>query len=207
MQQILAEKDGDAFSGEVVKGTFLVFDLRGSTRRAERMGAKKFFPFLTELLADLSDLVHGLDGTLSKFTGDGFLAIFGCPDYSRTTAYNALLCATHIRAHIAVFNSLLPAGEEPVRFGIGIATGTVFRGNIGNIHRFDYTVIGDPVNLAARLEQLTKRFQKDILVDAKTVDLAAEGVTVERLGFSAVRGKARKVEILHLKSVAGKSPS
>ncbi len=202
LKRILGDENSTAIEGEAAHGTFLMFDLRDSTGRAERMGAGRFFPFLTELFADLSDLVHGLDGTLSKFTGDGFLAIFGCPNHSRDAVLNALRCATRIRAHIEVFNSLLPPDDEPVRFGIGIATGLVYRGNIGNVHRLEFTVLGDAVNLASRLEQMTKQLGRDILVDGETIQMAADGVEASRLGLISVRGKEQKVEVYALQAIS-----
>ena len=104
-----------------------------------------------------------------------------------------------------MYNELRPENvKEPIRFGIGITTGEVFAGNIGNVHKLEYTILGDAVNLSARLEAMTKRAHVDILMDQTTRKIAGENITVKRLRTTAIRGKSEPVEIFYLAGL--KSP-
>ncbi|MFZ5630655.1 MAG: response regulator [Spirochaetota bacterium] len=182
--------------GHIVRGTFMMFDLRGSTTLAERLGPQRFFVFLSELFSDLSDLIFSNGGTINKYTGDGFLVTFGLRSYSPHATRNAITCAMKIREHFRLYNDFI-ASEfgETIHYGIGIATGEVFAGNIGNVHRVEYTILGDPVNLSARLETLTKRAGVDILIDSETRHLLGSQLECKKLRESSVRGKSEKVEI------------
>lgn len=185
--------------GETMTATFLMFDLRNSTRMAEKMGPTAFFQFLSEFVADISDLIYSCNGAINKFTGDGFLVTFGLRSYSVQSTLDALSCAVKIRSHVAMYNDLRPHDSVgPVAFGIGIATGEVFAGNIGNIHKLDYTILGDPVNLSARLERMTKQARVDILIDEKTRQIGGERLQVKRLQTHTVRGKEQDVNIFYL---------
>jgi len=182
--------------GEITSATFLMFDLRKSTTIAEHMGPKKFFQFLSEFFADISDLIYSCNGAINKFTGDGFLVTFGLRSYTEQATRDALNCAMKIRAHIEMYNQVRPAElVDPLGFGIGITTGEVFAGNIGNVHKLEYTILGDPVNLSARLESMTKTAKVDILIDANTRRLGGEALKVKKLQTTAVRGKTEEVEI------------
>lgn len=185
--------------GEITTATFLMFDLRSSTAIAEQMGPQVFFQFLSSFFADISDLIYSCNGAINKFTGDGYLVTFGLRDYSTEATLNAIRCALKIRDHIAMYNELRPENvREPIGFGIGITTGEVFAGNIGNVHKLEYTILGDAVNLSARLEAMTKRAHVDILMDQTTRRIAGDHVAVRRLRATAIRGKSEPVEIFYL---------
>jgi len=182
--------------GETMTATFLMFDLRNSTGLAERMGPTEFFQFLSAFFADLSDLIYSCNGAINKFTGDGFLVTFGLRNYSEKSTLDALTCAMKMRAHIAMLNENQPASGSPaIGFGIGITTGEVFAGNIGNVHKLEYTILGDAVNLCARLEAMTKNAQVDILIDETTRKIAGNQLKVKKLQTNTVRGKSEEVVI------------
>lgn len=184
--------------GETMTATFLMFDLRNSTGIAEQMGPTHFFQFLSAFFADISDLIYSCNGAINKFTGDGFLVTFGLRNYSAQSTLDALICAMKIRAHIEMYNQVRPADvKEPIGFGIGITTGEVFAGNIGNMHKLEYTILGDPVNLSARLEAMTKNAKVDILIDEKTRTIGGEKLKVKKLQTSTVRGKSEEVTIYY----------
>lgn len=184
--------------GETMTATFFMFDLRNSTAMAEQMGPTKFFQFLSEFFADISDLIYNSNGAINKFTGDGFLVTFGLRNYSDASTLDALSCAMKIRTHIAMYNQVRPAEiKEPIGFGIGITTGEVFAGNIGNVHKLEYTILGDPVNLSARLEAMTKNAKVDILIDEKTRQIGGDRLKVKKLQTSTVRGKSEEVTIYY----------
>ena len=185
--------------GEITTATFLMFDLRSSTAIAEQMGPQVFFQFLSSFFADISDLIYSCNGAINKFTGDGYLVTFGLRDYSEAATMNAIQCALKIRDHIAMYNELRPENlKEPIGFGIGITTGEVFAGNIGTVHKLEYTILGDAVNLSARLEAMTKRAHVDVLLDQTTRRIAGDKIAVKRLRTTAIRGKSEPVEIFFL---------
>lgn len=184
--------------GEITTATFLMFDLRKSTMIAEQMGPKKFFQFLSEFFADISDLIYSCNGAINKFTGDGFLVTFGLRNYSEAATRDALVCAMKIRAHIEMYNQVRPPElVDPLGYGVGITTGEVFAGNIGNVHKIEYTILGDPVNLSARLESMTKSAKVDTLIDANTRRIGGEKLKVKKLQTTAVRGKIDAVDIYY----------
>lgn len=182
--------------GETMVATFMMFDLRGSTTIAERLGPKKFFLFLSEFFSDISDLIFNNGGAINKFTGDGFLVTFGLRDYTENATFDAMRCALKLREHIELYNQVSSDElSEPLRFGIGITTGEVFAGNIGNVHRLEYTILGDPVNLSARLESLTKKARLDILIDGETRRVLGDRLVAKRISKKSIRGKINQVDI------------
>lgn len=187
--------------GETTTATFFMFDLRGSTQMAEAMGPAAFFKFLSEFFADITDLIYSCNGAINKFTGDGFLVTFGLRNYTPQATLDALSCAMKIRGHIQMYNEMRPAHiQNPIGYGIGITTGEVFAGNIGNVHKLDYTILGDPVNLSARLESMTKSAHVDILIDAQTREIGGDRLKVKRLQTTSVRGKTEEVIIYYPES-------
>ncbi|MBS0619235.1 MAG: response regulator [Spirochaetes bacterium] len=196
IQSIVSGEVSADSGGEIVRCTCMMFDLRGSTSLAEEMGPSKFFNFITEFFSDLSDLIFNNGGSINKFTGDGFLVTFGLRSYSEQATYDAIDCAFKIREHVALFNQLSnPDIKNGIRFGIGITTGDVFAGNIGNVHRLEYTILGDPVNLSARLESLTKNAKVDILIDGTTRAVLGDKLRARKLKIDSVRGKKETVDI------------
>ena len=151
------------------------------------------------LFTDLMDLVYSYNGSVNKIMGDGLLVTFGAPVSGGHDALNAVQCAIKIREYIASFNDIRPSYlERPVEAGVGIATGRVFAGNIGSNRRMEYTVLGDAVNVAARLESLTKLARVDNLVDGDTFNKVKSAVNAKRVKFAEIRGKIQEVKIYHI---------
>jgi len=198
IQSILSENISAAAGGEIAKCTMMMFDLRGSTSLAEELGPSKFFAFVSEFFSDLTDLIFNNGGSISKFTGDGFLVTFGLRKYTEQATRDALACAFKIRDHIELFNQFPSADlKHGIEYGMGLTTGEIFAGNIGNVHRLEYTILGDPVNLSARLESLTKRAKVDILMDAETRRILGHSVSVKKLSTNSIRGKKQLVNIFY----------
>ena len=202
--QIMNGTISENVGGRLMQASILILDVRDSTTLAETMEPARFAGFLSELFADMVDIVVGHAGTVVAFTGDGFLAMFE----GEEAAVDAARVAVRIRGHLEMYNSLNPYNlDNPLRIGMGIATGQVFCGTIGTIHRLDYTVLGDPVNLASRLQSLSKLAKVDLLVDGSTADAVASLGSFRRVRADRIRGKMRAVRIFYLVSLQEPSGS
>lgn len=196
VEGVLSERISPKLGGQNLEATMMFFDLRNSTGIAEYMSPGDFSNFLSKLFSDLYDLVLASGGSVNKFIGDGLLATFGCPVSGRDDAFNAVACALKFRDFFAMYNEYLPAElKDSLGYGIGIASGPVFAGNVGSYRRMEYTVLGDPVNLASRLESLTKKAKVDIFLDGRTREKLGDRFRFKRLLHSSIRGKEQAVQI------------
>lgn len=180
------------FSEEFMSVFFL--DIRDFTARSENMTPSENFRFINTFLERFGPLIREHGGFIDKYLGDGFMALFpGKPD-------RALEAALSMREMLKNFNAALPKGTEPLRYGIGINSGHLMLGTIGENERMDSTVISDTVNTASRLEQLTKVHGTDILVSDTTVR-ALDGpdqFPLEKIGDERIKGKTRSVGVFKL---------
>lgn len=185
--------------GRRIEAVIWASDLRGFTALSDRLAPKAMLALLNAYFAAMAGTVAAHGGEILKFVGDGLLAVFPLGrDYGgRTAAEVSVAAAT---AALEAVDSLEPppelagvAGWRPLRSGIGLHVGQVFFGNIGSAERLDFTVIGEAVNMASRVEGLTKVLEHPILMTSALADgLAAPPVA---LGFHALRGVAEPVEI------------
>lgn len=198
-QKIINQEILPELGGTQLEATIMFFDIRGSTALGEILEPRVFAEFLSSIFTDAMDLVFKHKGSVNKLLGDGMLATFGCPVPTEEDALNCVRCAMDIRSYLDQFNEFRPDYlPHPVGVGIGIATGNVFAGNVGSTRRLEYTVIGDSVNLAARLESLTKRLGSNILIDGATRDKIGDAVDVGKRYRARVRGKEREVLVYEL---------
>lgn len=143
----------------------LFADIMGFTELCESASPETVVALLREYHNRLGQTVFDNEGTLDKYIGDGLMATFGTPQPRSGDARNALQCATEMIAALDEWNAeRLAAGEQPVRVGIGVHYGSVIAGDIGNERRLEYSVIGDTVNIASRLEQLTRILDTPLVV-------------------------------------------
>ncbi len=151
------EKYVDTLRGARRKVTILFADIRGFTPLAERLPAEEVVALLNEVLTSMTNIIFRWEGTLDKFIGDCIMAVFGSPVMHRDDTNRAIHAAVDIQKRIEQLNEIRTrAGKIPIHIGIGINTGEAVVGNIGSKDRLDYTVIGDSVNLASRLEEVAK---------------------------------------------------
>jgi class 3 adenylate cyclase len=161
-----AVQEGASLSGDVVEAAVLFIDLVGSTQLAESRPPQEVAAVLNDFFRIVVDAVDEHHGLINKFAGDAALAVFGAPLRTSGPASAALATARALGTQLR----RLPV----VDFGIGVSAGRVFAGNIGAENRYEYTVIGDAVNEAARLADLAKTADRRILCSAAAIDRADE---------------------------------
>jgi adenylate cyclase len=175
--------------GEEREVTVMFTDIRNFTGIAEKLPPQRSLQLLNEFLTAISEVVEAHGGVVDKYLGDGVMALFGAPVTRPDDAQRALACALAIRRRVeALGPSLAAKGLPNPEIGIGITTSRVIAGNIGSPSRLNYTVLGDGVNLAARLEGLTKRYHVPIVVDEATHDRVRD-VICRELDKVRVRGR------------------
>jgi adenylate cyclase len=175
--------------GEEREMTLLFCDIRDFTTMSEKMSPEELTAFINRFFTPLTEIILAHKGTIDKYIGDCVMAFWNAPLDDPHHAANALRAALAIRRRMALLNE---GAAAPIRIGIGINTGPCCVGNMGSDHRFDYSVIGDAVNVAARLEGQCKVFGVELVVGEATVALAPEFDFVE-LGRLTLRGKAQGV--------------
>ena len=197
----LAEKiliTRSALEGERKQVTVLFCDLVNSTPIAERIGPEAMHALLNRFFELALDEVHRYEGTINQFLGDGFMALFGAPIAHENHAHRALLAASGIRRRLTE-EELSQAEDVELAFRMGLHTGLVIVGAIGDSLRMDYTAVGDTTNVTARLQQSAVAGQ--IIMSEATHRLAAGYGTMQCLGELPLKGKAEPVRIWELLSV------
>jgi adenylate cyclase len=175
-------------------------DIVGSTAMIEREPIDSVFEFLRAFNGHLARTVFDHAGTLDKFTGDGIMATFGTPVPGEQDAANAIACARAIAAGLEDWNrARRAAGMTPVKVGIGVHWGDALMGTVGDEQRLEFSVIGDAVNIAHRLETLSRELRCNIAASEAVVLKAREqGADVSDFvprGPQTIRGRADPVEV------------
>ncbi len=208
LQEILNQPEAftNSLGGKVCAVGILFADIRGFTTLASSVSAVELVTVLNEYFAKMAEPILAQQGTLDKFIGDAVMAEFGTP-LSRgpeSEALAAVQAALGMRRALHEFRAeLQQQGKPPIFHGIGINFGEVVAGNLGSSQKIEYTVIGDAVNVAARLEGLTKDVNYDIIISDSMNQLVQEAIWTEDLGEFAVKGKAEPVRIHAVIDVKG----
>ncbi len=191
---------GAKLGGQQIVATVLFSDIRGFTALTERLPPEVLIALLNRYFEAMSAVISQHGGLINKFGGDSLLAIFGAPLNPIDHQADAALCAAEgLLETLEVFNKAQRSrGEPTLRIGIGVASGPVVAGNVGSRARMEYTVIGDTVNLASRLESLTKEHPTEVLIDQETARCASSSILLQPLGEIEVRGKDAPVAIYTL---------
>ncbi len=191
--------DGALLSGAIQPATTLFSDIRGFSQLSEALGATGTVALLNEYFSYMEDVVANRSGIIDKYIGDAVMAVFGTPFPGEQDAENAVQAAADMLQVLGLLNaSRAEAGLAQLRIGIGLASGPVLMGNIGSPKRMDFTVIGDPVNLASRLESATKQYGADILLDGATMGRLRPGRRIRRVDVVRVVGQEQPTEIFEL---------
>jgi adenylate cyclase len=204
VDKVLADPARARLGGERKELTVLFSDIRGFSAFAEGMGPEALASFLGEYLTPMTDLVLESGGTLDKYIGDAVMAIWAAPIDLPDHAARACEVALRMQEALVGLNRKWKAeGKPEVAIGIGINTGAMSVGNMGTPARFDYTVLGDQVNLGARLEALTKEYGVDILVGEATAKAAGPAYVFREVDVVRVKGRAGSAPVFELVGRAG----
>jgi len=195
IDRLMVQADG-GLGGTSQEVTILFSDIRGFTPLTERLGAPETVSMLNEYFSFMEDVVTNRSGVIDKYIGDAIMALFGSPFPSDNDAANAIQAAGDMFHVLQILNThRLAEGKSAIRIGVGIGTGTVITGNIGSPKRMDFTVIGDAVNLASRIEEATKTYGADILVCGTTRARVTPTPRARRLDLIRLRGQTRPIEL------------
>lgn len=195
MEKLLHQKNST--EGEVQNVCVMFLDIRNFTTFSENRTPQEVVAYLNSLFDFMIDIVNSNHGIINKFLGDGFMAAFGAPFSDGFDSANAVNASKEI---LQKLKEEIEAGNIlPTKVGIGLHTGEAVTGNIGSSQRKEYTIIGDVVNLASRIESLNKQFHSQFLIsDTVKESLGDAGNDAISLGKVSVKGRAEPVEIFKL---------
>jgi adenylate cyclase len=201
VDSVLRDADGLSFGGQKRFLTVLFSDIRSFTTYSEKYTPEEVVSALGEYLTDMVDVILKFGGMLDKFVGDEIMAVFGAPymmdDHASRACHTALEMG---RALDRLKEKWLAEGREGFNIGIGVNTGDMIVGNLGSKQIFDYTVIGDSVNLGARLEGINKLYQtaNNIIISEFTKNEVGDDFVTRELDSVRVKGKKKPVAIFEL---------
>lgn len=172
-------------------------DIRGFTDFSERHEAEEVVEMLNEYFEIMVGIIIKNGGVVDKFIGDAIMAVWGAPTGQEDDPQRAIKACLEMRQGLVRFNEKrISEGKEPMKIGMGLHIGSVISGTIGSSERMEYTVIGDNVNMAARIEASTKAFGADVLLSHDIAEVVKENFIIKEAGRVEVKGKAEKL-ILH----------
>lgn len=196
VNEILKNQNNLQLKGQKLNMTVFFSDIRSFTDFSEKMDPQELSLLLNKYLTPMSETIFGTQGTIDKFMGDAIMALFGAPinypDHPQKACKAALKCLSHLGKLNADFAK---RGWPEIKIGIGLNTGYMVAGNIGSDQIQSYTVIGDEVNLASRLEGLTKNYDAKILISETTYNAVKNEFVAQEADLVRVKGKMKPVRI------------
>lgn len=205
MQNVVQNIDDIKLGGKKANVTVLFADIRGFTSMSEKMTAEEVSVILNEYFSKIEPIITKYNGVINKFIGDAVMAIFGEPIQDINHPQNAVKCACAMLKKVdELQEKWLLEGKPKIEIGVGINTGEAFVGNIGSEKRLEYTVIGDMVNLASRIESYNKVYKTNMLISSSTYTYVSDIVNVIRIADVTIRGKAKKMDIYEVLGLTDK---
>lgn len=196
MQNVVKDIENLGLGGKRAVVTVLFSDIRGFTSMSEKMPAEEVSNILNEYFAQMEPIIRKYNGVINKFIGDAIMVIFGEPIQDVNHPKNAVKCAYEMLKKVNYLREKwLEQGRPRFEIGVGINTGEVFIGNIGTENRMEYTVIGDSVNLASRIEGYNKVYKTNLLVSSSTYNFISDCADVIKIKEVQIRGKSKKMDI------------
>ncbi len=198
VERILSD-DPSILKGSLQNCTVLFSDIRKFTTISEQIGARNTVNLLNSYFEEMVSSIMDNGGILDKYIGDAIMASFGVPFTTPVDADNAIVAAIAMMRKLRPFNQRQKKKNEPiVEIGIGLNTGELIAGNIGSSKRLEYTVIGDTVNLASRIEGTTKFYGAPIVASKFTIDATSKNFQYRFLDYIQVKGKSKPVLIVEI---------
>ncbi len=201
MEEMLQDPGKLKLGGDKRVLTVMFSDIRGFTTISERLTPEQLAKMINEYLTPMTGLVFETGGTLDKYIGDALMAVWGAPVAQPDHALRACKTAVAMVRALGDLQRRWDAegrGYPPIDIGIGLNSGPMVVGNMGADQRFDYTVLGDNVNLASRLEGTNKDYRSRIIISQATLELSGGQLAVRQLGAVRVKGKSEPVRIYEL---------
>ena len=196
VNEILKNQDNLQLKGQKLNMTVFFSDIRSFTDFSEKMDPQELSLLLNKYLTPMSETIFETQGTIDKFMGDAIMALFGAPinypDHPKKACKAALKCLSHLGQ---LNTDFAKRGWPEIKIGIGLNTGYMVAGNIGSDQIQSYTVIGDEVNLASRLEGLTKNYDAKILISETTYTAVKDEYIAQEADLVRVKGKTKPVRI------------
>lgn len=197
---VMSNLDSIQLKGNKRELTILISDVRNFTTMTEKADPVELIALLDDYFAAMTEIIFKYNGIVDKFIGDGILAYWGAFTPEKNHAEEAALAALEMIEQVKVLNQRWRAqGKPEIAIGIGINTGKVVFGNIGKGKKLEFTVIGDAVNLAARLEGLNKEFHTSIVIGEATQARLTNNMDVRCLGGVKVKGKTIETQVYELR--------
>ena len=213
-ETIMAHPENLKLGGEKREVTVLFSDIVNFTSISEKLKPESLVALLNEYFEAMSQVIFEDGGTLDKFEGDAIMAFFGAPLEQKDHAVRACHAALNMRLKLGALmeswknDPLLPGGENKpsLDFRCGISTGEVIVGNMGSTERFDYTIMGDTVNLGSRLESANKKYETHTMVSDATYEAVKDFFELRELDIIQVVGKSKPMKVYELLAPKGQLP-
>jgi adenylate cyclase len=207
IKQMLTSPEGVRLGGEEKELTALFADIRGFTTLSESLTPTQLVDLLNEYLSEMTELIFKNWGTLDKYIGDAIMAFWGAPYPQTDSAIRACRTGLEMLQAVPRLQTRWQArGVPPLDIGIGINSGPMLVGNMGSKRRFNFTVMGDSVNQASRLEGLNPKFGTHLIISEGTFLQVKDQVVARELDLIRVKGKMQPVKVYELIALAADSP-
>lgn len=202
--ELIRSGESAILGGKRMQLTMLFSDLANFTRVSEQLSSENLMKILDEYFEKMSDIIQEHHGIVDKYIGDSIFAFWGAPALSENHAFAACQCALEMqKCHQTLWQDVAEESKNLLKQRIGIHTGKAFVGNIGSKARFEYTAIGDDVNLASRLEGLNKLFQTQILISEDTAKFVKDKFVLRPIVWVAVKGRHQATLVYELLGYKG----